>query len=88
MPIYEVKTKSGSEYEIDIEQGFWSRNGEQIERITRFRLALHPKILPWFDEEHTSWFDSTVPIVGHKMYLASTDTWAISSVVVSVDEKP
>lgn len=88
MPIYEVKTKSGSEYMIDTEAGYWSRNSGYVERIHIFRVALKPTTLPWAGGNNPQWVDVKVPEVGMKMYLSSMDEWAISSVVVSVDEKP
>ena len=88
MAIYTVETVSGSVYMINTEYGIWSRNGSNFERISTFKLASRPTVLPWLDPDEEVWVSAEVPRVGVKMYLSSRDTWMVSSVVTSVDEKP
>ena len=89
MTAYIVKTKT-SEYMVDVEGRFWMRNDDGLERIWIFKSAVKPTTLPWDRNEtaEAEWVDTEVPKVGTRMYLSSKDTWAISSEVVSVDEKP
>jgi len=76
-----VTTETGSYYEIDHENQFWSKNGGPKERLMNIRSG------PWGEYvESDTWKDVEVPEVGLSMYICSWNVWYLTTHVVSVEE--
>ena len=83
MTIFNVVTESMSEYRVDTENGFWSKDCYPV----RFRLFKSSVVddpgLPWNSPEH--WENVTEPVIGRRMYFSSLEAWQISTNVVSIE---
>lgn len=81
--MFEVITESGTVYRIDPVNGFWKRGDGPYERLKDLRIGAvkcHPT------DDPKAWFHVSAPEVGKYMFVASRDSWWVTTKVVSVTE--
>jgi hypothetical protein len=75
-----ITTKSGTVYRI--EDGFWQRNKEALNRLSVFKSI--PEGAETWGDLHES--DIPAPQIGFCMYLSNKDSWQVSTPVVSIED--
>lgn len=95
--IYDVITRTGAIYRIDLEGGFWSKHryfpedGDpqfshaeiHMEKIWQMKVG-STLSFPWNDPEN--WYDAEMPEVGKHLYLGARDIWYTSTEVQHIIE--
>ena len=79
----EVTTETGSVYRIDLINRFWRKNDGPFERLSALQVGTTKC---WPDEDPESWSTARKPEVGKHMYIASRDSWWVTTKIVSIEE--
>lgn len=94
--IYDVITRTGAIYRIDLGDGFWSKHRYREDAVGKYYYTeIHMEKIwqmkvgttltfPWDDPEN--WYDAQMPEVGKHLYLSAKDIWYTSTEVQHIVE--